>query len=225
MGFFDTWDGESVVSSSTRRSRSGHHKTSKSRDSSRSHRSSKRHSGLGSFFGTDGGSSSHYHKNNSSRSSFFNLGNGSTRSFFSLGRSNSYYRRQPRSSFLQRTLKKLKRLLRDLIYYAKRHPFKVFMLVIMPLITGGALTALLARFGLRLPPSIERMLGVAARAGSGDSIGLMGEAVRMAGGLGHIETLSVQRARDGGYEWERRREYHGESRGGGFFSGIRDFFS
>ncbi|OTB05910.1 hypothetical protein M426DRAFT_21345 [Hypoxylon sp. CI-4A] len=254
MGMFDQWDGESVISNSTHRSRSGgHQKRPKSRDSSRSHRSSKRHSGLSSFFGADGGhhssshghSSSHYNPkhNNSSKSSFFNLplGNSSTRSFFSFandnnathhtGRSNSYYRRQPRSNFLQRTLKKLKRLLRDLMYYAKRHPLKVFMLVIMPLITGGALTALLARFGLRLPPTIERMLGVAAKAGSGDSIGLMGEAVRMAGGLGgHAggENLSVERARDGGYQWERRTEYHGESRGGGgggFFDGIRDFFS
>ncbi|KAI1372678.1 hypothetical protein F4677DRAFT_431806 [Hypoxylon crocopeplum] len=233
MGIFD-WDGESVVSNSTRRSRSGHHKTSKSRDSSRSHRSSKRHSGLASFFGMDSGhhhntSSSHYSKHNGSRSSFFNMGNGSTRSFFSLGRSNSYYRRSPRSSFVQRTLKKLKRLLRDLMYYAKRHPFKVFMLVIMPLITGGALTALLARFGLRLPPSIERMMGVAARAGSGDSIGLMGEAVRMAGGMGSGESVSVEKGRNGGYQWERRREYHSEGGsgggGGGFFGGLRDMFS
>ncbi|KAI1099145.1 hypothetical protein F4804DRAFT_93908 [Jackrogersella minutella] len=240
MGIFD-WDGESVVSNSTRRSRSGHHKTSKSRDSSRSHRSSKKHSGLSSFFGVDDGhkhSSSKHHgtsdytkHSNTSRGSFFNLGNGSNRSFFSIGRSNSYYKRQPRSSFLQRTLKKLKRLLRDLVYYAKRHPLKVFMLVIMPLVTGGALTALLARFGLRLPPAIERMLGVAARAGSGDSIGLVGEAVRMAGGgLGRggssADSVSVQRARDGGYQYERRREYHSEaSTGGGFFDGIRDFFS
>ncbi|KAI2619299.1 hypothetical protein GGR54DRAFT_138540 [Hypoxylon sp. NC1633] len=241
MGIWD-WDGESVISSSTRKSHSGqhHHKTSKSRDSSRSHRSSKRHSGLASFFGVDGGGShghghstgSNYNKHNSSRGSFFNLGNSSTRSFFSLGRSNSYYRRQPRSSFVQRTLKKLKRLLRDLMYYAKRHPLKVFMLVIMPLITGGALTALLARFGLRLPPSVERMLGVAARAGSGDSIGLMGEAVRMAGGLGgeSHSHINVERARDGGYQWERRREEYrseggGGSSGGGFFGGIRDMFS
>ncbi|KAI1383525.1 uncharacterized protein F4822DRAFT_420903 [Hypoxylon trugodes] len=236
MGSWD-WDGESVISTSTRRSRSGHHKTSKSRDSSRSHRSSKRHSGLASFFGVGGNhshrstSGSHYAKNNASKSSLFNLagGNNSTRSFFSFGRSNSYYKRQPRSSFLQRTLKKLKRLLRDLVYYAKRHPLKVFMLVIMPLITGGALTALLARFGLRLPPTIERMLGVAARAGSGDSTGLMSEAVRMAGGLGRHESISIERAPHGhhnDYQWERRREYHGESSGsGGFFSGIRDFFS
>lgn len=99
------------------------------------------------------------------------------------------------------------------------------MLVIMPLITGGALTALLARFGLRLPPTIERMLGVAARAGSGDSVGLMSEAVRMAGGLGNNESLSVHRVRDGDYQWERRREYHSESHGRGFFGSIRDFFS
>ncbi|KAI2473689.1 hypothetical protein F4781DRAFT_379853 [Annulohypoxylon bovei var. microspora] len=235
MGMFDNWDGESVISNSTRRSRSHHHKTSKSRESSRSHKSSKsskRHSGLAGFFGVDNGHShhstggSHYSKNNGSKSSFFNLGNGSTRSFFSLGRSNSYYKRQPRSSFVQRTLKKLKRLLRDLMYYAKRHPIKVFMLVIMPLITGGALTALLARFGLRLPPSIERMLGVAARAGSGSSVGLVGEAVRMAGGLGRSDAMSVGRDHHGEYQFERR-EYHSEGRsgGGGFFDGIRDFFS
>lgn len=92
MGMFD-WDGDSVVSSSTRRSRSGHHKTSKSRDSSRSHRSSKRHSGLASFFGVDSGhhhnsnnhSSSHSPKHNNNNSSFFNLGNSSSRSFFSIG--------------------------------------------------------------------------------------------------------------------------------------------
>lgn len=40
----------------------------------------------------------------------------------------------------------------------KKNPIKVFMLVIMPLITGGALTALLAKIGLRLPHSIERVI-------------------------------------------------------------------
>ncbi|KAI1800401.1 hypothetical protein F4811DRAFT_30945 [Daldinia bambusicola] len=238
MGFFD-WedeDADSVVSSSTRKSHSTtHHRSSKSRDSPRSHRSKR----AGSVYGGD----SHYSKHSSSRSSFFGLGNGSTRSFFSLGghSNSSYYKRQPRSSFIQRTLKKLRRLLRDLVYYAKRHPFKVFMLVVMPLITGGALTALLARFGLRLPPTIERMLGVAARAGSGDSVGLMNEAVRMAGGMGgggsggrNESNLAAYRGRDGyGYgdgdfHWERHREeYRTESRGDGrgFFGSIRDFFS
>ncbi|KAI1341445.1 hypothetical protein F5Y15DRAFT_356681 [Xylariaceae sp. FL0016] len=227
MGFFDGWDGGSVIS---RKSSHGHHKSSshkhhrnKSRSRSRS-RHAKRHStGLGSVFGGD----SHYHKHNSSRGSFFNLGNNSTKSFFGLGRSSSYYKRSPRSNFMDRAYKKLKRLLRDLIYYAKRHPLKVFMLVIMPLITGGALTALLARFGLRLPPGIERMLGLAAKTASGDSIGLMGEAVRMASGFGGNSNVHVERGRDGGYQWERRSEYSDDwgGGGGGFLGGIGKFFS
>lgn len=41
----------------------------------------------------------------------------------------------------------------------KRHPVKVFFLVIMPLITGGALTKILSTVGLRLPPQLQRMVG------------------------------------------------------------------
>lgn len=119
--------------------------------------------------------------------------------------------------------KKLKRLLRDLVYYAKRHPMKVFMLVIMPLITGGALTALLARFGLKLPPGIERMLGIAAKTASGDSFGLMGEAVRMAGGMGggsnsnsHSHSnVHYDRGYDGDMRWERTT-YEDEGWGNGW---------
>lgn len=100
----------------------------------------------------------------------------------------------------------MKRLFRDLVYYAKRHPMKVFVLVLMPLITGGFLTALLARFGLRLPPSIERMLGVATKAATGDGIGLVGEAVRMAGQLGGAGgSVSIERGRNGGMQWEKRQ--------------------
>ncbi|KAI0446755.1 hypothetical protein F4803DRAFT_451158 [Xylaria telfairii] len=227
MGFFDSWgDGASVVSRKSHRSHKSsshkHHKRDKSR--SRSHsRDRKRHSssgglGLGGLFGDD----SNYSKHNASRGSFFNLGNSSTRSFFSMGRSPSYYKRSPRANFMTRAYKKLKRLLRDLVYWAKRHPVKVFMLVIMPLITGGALTALLARFGLRLPAGIQRMMGLAAKtAGGGGGIGLMGEAVRMAtGGMGGSNSSS-----NAGLHYERRRtEYtdygSGGREGGGFFSGI-----
>jgi hypothetical protein len=108
------------------------------------------------------------------------------------GRS-SYYKRSPRQGFIQKTYKQLKRLLRDLVHWAKRHPWKVFFLVIMPLITGGALTALLARFGLRIPPAIERMLGVASKAATGDSSGLVGEAVRMASGFGGNTSVRMER--------------------------------
>ncbi|KAK2679236.1 hypothetical protein RAB80_004417 [Fusarium oxysporum f. sp. vasinfectum] len=99
----------------------------------------------------------------------------------------------PRQGFVQKTYKQLKRLLRDLVHWAKRHPWKVFFVVIMPLITGGALTALLARFGLRIPPAIERMLGVASKAATGDSSGLVGEAVRMASGFGGNSAVRVER--------------------------------
>lgn len=128
--------------------------------------------------------------------------------------------------------KKLKRLLRDLVYYAKRHPMKVFMLVIMPLITGGALTALLARFGLQLPPGIERMLGIAAKTASGDSFGLMGEAVRMAGGMGGSsgKSVNIDRGYDGDMRWERTTTYQddgwgGDGWGGGLVSGFSKMFT
>jgi hypothetical protein len=47
----------------------------------------------------------------------------------------------------------------------RRHPIKVFMLVIMPLITGGALTKILAQFGVRLPRGLESMVGGLGRRG------------------------------------------------------------
>ncbi|KAK9417804.1 hypothetical protein SUNI508_01561 [Seiridium unicorne] len=226
MGFFDGWDGASVVSGKSSRkhhkSSSSHkHKRSKSRSRSR-HRHSKSTTNLGDFFGLDSGS--HYNKHNASRGSFFNMGNSSSRSFFGLGRSSSYYKRSPRSNFMQRMYKQLKRLLRDLVYYAKKHPMKVFMLVIMPLVTGGALTALLARFGLRLPPGLERMLGIAAKTASGDSIGLVGEAVRMASGMGGSGSVSVDRGRDGRMAWERRSVYEDDGWGDGLMKGVTKMF-
>jgi hypothetical protein len=98
---------------------------------------------------------------------------------------------------------KLRRLLRDLIYYMKKHPMKVFVLVIMPLITGGALTGLLAKFGLRLPAGIEKMFGAAGGSGMGvgrgagghmqfertkveGPLGAMGGLGNLAGGVGSV---------------------------------------
>ncbi|RMJ12169.1 hypothetical protein CDV36_008189 [Fusarium kuroshium] len=191
MGFLDWNDGASVLStrSSHRRHRSSRsHKKRRSRSRSRSSSPDRGRSFAGSIFG--GG----YGKHNSSRASFFGLGGGnnSRSSFFGTNRS-SYYKRSPRQGFIQKTYKQLKRLLRDLVHWAKRHPWKVFFLVIMPLITGGALTALLARFGLRIPPAIERMLGVASKAATGDSSGLVGEAVRMASGFGGNTSVRMER--------------------------------
>jgi hypothetical protein len=185
----------------------------------------------GSIFGLG---DSNYNKHNSSRASFFGLGNSSRSSFFGTSESfhlrplsarthpipislccphadpsspsgrPSYYKRSPRGNFMQRAYKQLKRILRDLVHYAKRHPWKVFFLVIMPLITGGALTALLARFGLRIPPALERMIGMASRAATGDHLGLVNDAVRMAGDIGGgTASVKVERGYDGGMQWER----------------------
>ncbi|CAK7274061.1 hypothetical protein SEPCBS119000_005977 [Sporothrix epigloea] len=215
----------------------GQEKRSRSRSRSRSGNRSV-HLTARSLFGLDDEKSKRRQRSDDSSSrhgskstaGFFSLPNVSSRSIFSSfgrlgaaagGSSSSYYRRSPRSSFLQRSYKKLKRLIRDLIYYAKKHPLKVFMLAIMPLITGGALTALLARFGLRLPQSLERMLGVGARAMSGNSAGLVGEAMRMAavagtgvagaagasgaGGAARAMATRLERGGQGGnMQWERR---------------------
>jgi len=138
MGWFD---GASSLGGSGHKSSSHHHH----------HSGSKREHSGGSIFG--GGSP----KRNSSRSSFFGANS----------RSSSHYKRSPRTGYLKRAYAQLRRLLRDLLYYLKRHPMKVFMLVIMPLITGGALTGLLARFGIRLPGGLEKMFGGHAGAGAG----------------------------------------------------------
>ncbi|KAJ6446262.1 putative protein Pop3 [Purpureocillium lavendulum] len=184
---------------------------------------SKHNASRGSFFGLG---DSHYSKHNASRGSFFGLGNSSRSSFFGLGGRSSYYKRSPRQGFMQRAYKRLKRMIRDLIHYAKRHPWKVFFLVLMPLVTGGALTALLARFGLRMPPSLERMLGVASRAASGDGFGVVSEAVRMAGDFGS-GGARVERGRDGGLQWERRSTYgpgHGNDGWGDSIKGVAKMF-
>ncbi|KAI9674656.1 MAG: hypothetical protein M1817_001559 [Caeruleum heppii] len=83
----------------------------------------------------------------------------------SAHRHSSSSRRRPRDGYIKRIIHQLKRLIRDLIHYAKRHPVKVFMLVIMPLVTGGALSTVLKQFGIRLPAGV---LGGAGR-GYGDA--------------------------------------------------------
>ncbi|KAK4105924.1 hypothetical protein N658DRAFT_492436, partial [Parathielavia hyrcaniae] len=193
-----------------------HHRSSKRRSSHRDKDRDRDDDGTRSFFGLP----------DPSKSSFFG-GFGGRHSPSGA----SYYKRSPRPGFVARAVKRLKRLLRDLVYYAKRHPMKVFMLVLMPLITGGALTALLARFGLKLPKHLERMLGLAARAGSGDSMGLVGEAVKMVSGAGvgggmaaRAARASVERGRDAGVQWERRsfeRDYVGGDGGGGWGDGLK----
>ncbi|KAF3005852.1 hypothetical protein E8E13_008883 [Curvularia kusanoi] len=65
--------------------------------------------------------------------------------------STSRYSRSPRDGYLQSLYRKLRQLWRDLVHYAKRHPYKVFFAVIMPLVSGGVLHKLARQFGVNLP--------------------------------------------------------------------------
>lgn len=78
-------------------------------------------------------------------------------------------------------ISRIKRLLRDIYYYARRHPMKVFLLVIMPLITGGILQKLLATVGLRLPGGL---MGDSHKYSAGGRGGFNGVGGAGSGGLG-----------------------------------------
>ena len=55
---------------------------------------------------------------------------------------------------MQRVVRYIKRLLRDIYDYARRNPVKVLMLVVIPLLTSGVLQKLLAMIGIRLPKGL-----------------------------------------------------------------------
>ena len=79
----------------------------------------------------------------------------SSKGFFGISSNNKYnYGSNSRARPRDGLVAKMRRWLRDLIHYMKKHPMKVFFLVIMPLITGGALTKILATVGVKLPPGV-----------------------------------------------------------------------
>ncbi|KAI0591722.1 hypothetical protein TUN199_01001 [Pyrenophora tritici-repentis] len=69
----------------------------------------------------------------------------------STSSSTSRYKRSPRDSYMQHLYKKLQHFLREIWRYAQRHPYKVFFMVIMPLVSGGVLHKLARQFGVNLP--------------------------------------------------------------------------
>jgi hypothetical protein len=85
----------------------------------------------------------------------------------------SYYRRRPRDGYFARLIDKFRHLLRELWYWLRRNPVKVFFMVIMPLISGGALAAFGRQFGVRVPDFL---------AGRGGGGGGMGDFAREMGG-------------------------------------------
>ncbi|KAF2752820.1 hypothetical protein EJ05DRAFT_480970 [Pseudovirgaria hyperparasitica] len=67
----------------------------------------------------------------------------------------SYYKRRPRDNYIQMLLRKFKHLIRELYYYARRHPIKILFMVIMPLISGGVLHQIARQFGIQLPAALR----------------------------------------------------------------------
>ena len=101
------------------------------------------------------------------RSSSSIFGGGSSRGIFSSGGgSSSYYKRRPRDGYISYLMHKLQRMVKELWYYARRHPVKAFFAVIVPLLSaGGAIGGLLRQFNISLP-GMNRRSGFSSR-GSG----------------------------------------------------------
>ena len=109
--------------------------------------------------------------------------------------STSRYKRSPRDGYLTHLYHKFRHLLRELMAYARRHPYLIFFMVIMPLVSGGVLHKLARQFGINLP----EMGGPGARggyAGSGHQGGYYGSegygAERGGGGGGAFGGFDVQ---------------------------------
>ncbi|KAJ5172309.1 hypothetical protein N7492_004902 [Penicillium capsulatum] len=103
--------------------------------------------------------------------SFFGIGGRSSPSVFSSFSSSSR-RARPREGFVQRLIRSIKKLFRDIYRYARHHPMKVFLLVVLPLLTSGVLPKLLGMIGVRLPHGVLTALGGAAPGARGAMDGL-----------------------------------------------------
>lgn len=81
--------------------------------------------------------------------------------------SSSSRRAKPRAGFVQRVVRYVKKLLHDIHRYARHHPIKTFLVVIVPLFVSGVLQKLLGMIGVPLP---RRSLGKLAGPGPGESL-------------------------------------------------------
>ncbi|KAF2876308.1 hypothetical protein BDV95DRAFT_602307 [Massariosphaeria phaeospora] len=97
----------------------------------------------------------------------------------------SRYKRSPREGYVSYLYNKFRHLLHKLWAYARRHPFKVFFMVIMPLVSGGVLHKLARQFGVNLPEAGGRGAG-GARGGfsQGSYYGSEGYGRDGGGGMG-----------------------------------------
>ena len=141
-----------------------------------------------SFFPWSSSSSSHNRRPSNSRAGSTYRSHSRDSYGNSRSGSSSYYKRRPRDGFIQRLIYRLKHLLRELWYYARRNPVKLFFLVIMPLISGGVLAGIAKQFGIRLPGFL---MGKSQGRGYGGYYGSQGYGPeRRGGGLGGLASMA-----------------------------------
>lgn len=93
-----------------------------------------------------------YSRPSYARSASGSIFGGSSRGIFNSSSSSSYYKRRPRDGYVSYLVHKLQRMVKELWYYARRHPVKAFFAVVVPLLSaGGAIGGLMRQFGVRLP--------------------------------------------------------------------------
>jgi hypothetical protein len=95
--------------------------------------------------------------------------------------STSRYKRSPRDGYMAHLYAKLKHFLREIWRYAQRHPYKVFFMVIMPLVSGGVLHKLARQFGVNLPEMGGAAAGAAGARGRYAGAGHAGDYYGSAG--------------------------------------------
>ena len=128
-------------------------------------------------------SRSHYTRPTYARSSSIFGGAGSSfggsRGIFGGSGGSSYYKRRPRDGYIQYLMHRLQRMIKELWYYARRHPVKAFFAVVVPLLSaGGAIGGLLKQFGIRLPAGMMGAFGGDTRRYSGGYYGSSGYSSR-----------------------------------------------
>ncbi|KAL2828664.1 hypothetical protein BDW59DRAFT_159463 [Aspergillus cavernicola] len=126
-----------------------------------------------------------HHNRHSAPSIFSFSGSRTGRSSPSVFSSSSSRRARPRSGFIQRIVRYIKKLFRDISSYARRHPIKVLMLVVVPLITSGVLLKLFAMIGVHLPKNIFGGSS-SSKSGGGDGGGMAG----MAGNINGLMNIA-----------------------------------
>jgi len=110
------------------------------------------------------------------------------------GSSSSRYKRSPRDGYIQAMVRKFKRMLHQLYEYARRHPYKIFFMVIMPLISGGALHKMARQFGVSLPDFLKGNAAHSSRGGGGyygsEGYGHGGRDQMGGGGMGGLGSIA-----------------------------------